>query len=113
MSSIGAIIVACFALFWVAAGAHQLDRRWFISVLVAAIFVSIAIILAATHLPFGSRSGGFNGKIYGIFVGFEVIAIVCAVVLLNRFKAKQYLLPVIALIVGLHFFGMVPALRSN
>lgn len=81
--------------------------------LVAAIFISIAIIGAATHIPFGRQSGGFNGKVYGIFVGFEVIAIVCAVILLNRLKAKQYLLPVIALIVGLHFFGMVPALRST
>ena len=113
MNSIGAIIIACFAVVWVGAGAHQLSRRWFIWVLVAAIFVSTAIICAASHVQFGRQTGGFNGKIYGIFVGFEVIAIVCAVILLNQLKAKQYLLPVIAFIVGLHFFGMVPALQSN
>lgn len=48
-----------------------------------------------------------------MFVTLEVIAIGCAVILLNRFDAKQYLIPVIAFIVGTHFFGMVPALRSN
>ena len=65
------------------------------------------------RVPFGRHSAGFDGKIYGIFVTLEVIAIVCAVILLNRFDAKQYLVPVIAFIVGAHFFGMVRALRSN
>ena len=48
-----------------------------------------------------------------MFVGLEVVAIICAVVLLKRAGRKQYLVPVIAVIVGLHFFGMVPALHSN
>jgi hypothetical protein len=113
LNSIGAIIVACFAVLWVAAGASRLERRWFLTLLALAISISGAIVFAATRIPFARHSVGFNGKIYGIFVALEVVAIVIAVVLINRLGAKQYLIPVIAFIVGAHFFGMVPALRSN
>ncbi|MBV9619131.1 MAG: hypothetical protein JO201_07955 [Verrucomicrobia bacterium] len=112
MNSIGAIIVACFAVFWVAAGANQLGR-WFLPLLSIAILISAGIVIAAAKIPFGAHSGGFDGEIYGIFVTLEVVAIVLAVVLLKRCNAKQYILPVIAFIVGAHFFGMVPALHSK
>lgn len=113
MNSIGAIIVACFAVVWVVAGARELKRSWFVLLVIASVLISTAMILGALHVPFGKHSGGFNGRIYGIFVTLEVIAIVIAVVLLRRLGKKQYLIPVIALIVGAHFFGMVPALHSN
>ena len=113
MNSIGAIIVAVFAVVWVAAGASNFPRSRFGWFLAVSILISAAIVLAATRIPFGRHSAGFNGRIYGIFVTLEAVAIVCAVVLLNRFGAKQYLMPTIAFIVGLHFFGMVPALQSN
>jgi hypothetical protein len=113
LNSIGAIIVASFAVVWVAAGASNLNRRWFLTLLGLAILISGSIIFAATRIPFGRHSEGFNGRIYGIFVMLEFVAIIIAVVLINRLDAKQYLIPVIAFIVGAHFFGMVPALRSN
>jgi hypothetical protein len=113
LNSIGAIIVACFAVLWVAAGASQLNRRWFVTLLALAVLISGAIIFAVTRIPFGRHSGGFNGKIYGIFVMLEFLAILTAAVLLNRSGRTEYLIPVIAFIVGAHFFGMVPALRSN
>ena len=98
---------------WVVAGASELKRRWFVGLSIASVLISTGIILAATRLPFGKHSGGFDGRIYGIFVTLEAVAIVCAVILLNRFDAKQYLIPAIAFIVGAHFFGMVSALRST
>lgn len=113
MNSVGAIIVASFALLWVAAGAHQLGRHWFVSLLSISILISAGIIIAAIRAPFPKHPGEFNGAIYGIVVTLEVIAIIIAVVLLNRPGRKQYLIPVIALIVGVHFFGMVPALGAN
>jgi hypothetical protein len=113
VNSIGAIIVACFAVFWVAAGAQALGRRWFVLLLAIAIVISGTIVFAAIHLPFGRHSGGFNGRVYGIFVTLDVVAILIAVVLLKRVGAKQFVIPVIALIVGAHFLGMVPALQSN
>lgn len=67
----------------------------------------------ALRAPFGKHSGGFDGAIYGICVTLEVTAIIIAAVLLNRPGRKQYLIPVIAFIVGAHFFGMVPTLHSN
>lgn len=113
MNSIGAIIVACFAVLWVIAGTRQLGWRWFVPLLMTSLFISGILIFAAGFIPYAARGGRFDGRIYGIFVTLEVIAIVTAVVLLNRIGAKQYLIPVIALIVGAHFFGMVPALHSN
>jgi hypothetical protein len=113
VNSIGAIILACFAVAWVAAGTHQLDRRWFGLLFVTAMLISVAIVVAATRIPFGRHSAGFDGRIYGIFVTLEAVAIICTVVLLRRLDAKQYVIPVIAFIVGVHFFGMVPALHSN
>lgn len=113
MNPVGAVIVAFFAVLWVAAGVHELGRRSFAALLTISILISGAIVLAATRLQFGGHGGGFNGKIYGIFVTLEGIAIAIAVVLIKRADAKQYLIPVIALIVGAHFFGMVPALQSN
>ncbi|HXX40726.1 MAG TPA: hypothetical protein VEI58_00500 [Chthoniobacterales bacterium] len=113
MNAIGAIIVASFAVFWVGAGAHQFPGRWFVSVFGLSFLISAAIVLAATRIPFGRNSAGFDGKLYGIFVTLEAVAIICAVVLLRRAGKKEFVIPVIALIVGLHFFGMVPALHSN
>ena len=78
-----------------------------------AIVISGAIIFAATRIPFGRHSAGFNGKIYSVFVMLEFIAIFIAMIFLKRTGRTEYLIPVIAFIVGAHFFGMVPALRSN
>ncbi|HLW34513.1 MAG TPA: hypothetical protein VKS98_02535 [Chthoniobacterales bacterium] len=113
MNSVGAIIVASFAIVWVAAGASQLKRQWFLTLLGLGVLISGSIVFAAAKIPFGRQSEGFNGKIYAIFVTLEVVAIVIAVTLLKRIGAKQYLIPAIAFIVGAHFFGMVPALGSN
>src|SRR5262249_42469962 len=84
-----------------------------LSLFSGSILISAAIIFAATRIPFGRHSEGFNGKIYGIFVALEFVAILVAVILLNRTGRAEYLMPVIAFIVCAHFFGMVPALRSN
>jgi hypothetical protein len=113
LNSIGAIIVAAFAVLWVAAGARELGRVWFISLLLLALCTSGLIIFAAGFIPYAARRGHFDERIYEMFVALEVVAIICAVVLLKRAGRKQYLVPVIAVIVGLHFFGMVPALHSN
>jgi hypothetical protein len=50
---------------------------------------------------------------YIIAVAFELIAILIAVVILRRRRQYDLILPIICILVGLHFFGMVPALDSN
>jgi hypothetical protein len=114
MNSIGAIIIAGFAVLWVAAGTRNLPAPWRGLLFLIAVLISASVLFAATHVKMTSpATGGFNGQIYGIFVILEVVFIVIAVVLLNRSGRKQYLIPVIAFIVGAHFFGMVPALDAN
>lgn len=113
MNSVGAIIVASFAILWVAAGTHQFGRRWFAALLALSILISTTIALAAARVPFGRHSAEFDGRVYGIIVTLEVIAIAIAVIVLKRSGVKHYVIPMIAFIVGAHFFGMVPALHSN
>lgn len=109
---IGAIIVSMFAVIWVAAGTRNLGRRWFIGFFLLSILVSAGLIYAGTHIE-PAHLPVFNGKAYGIAVAVEAILIVSAVIFLRNTGRKCLLLPVISIIVGLHFFGMVPALGSN
>ena len=49
---------------------------------------------------------------YWAAVGFEFVAIIIAVWWLGRVDRPDYILPVISVIVGIHFFGLVPAFHS-
>jgi len=109
---VGAIIVSIFAVVWVAAGTHQLGRRWFALLSLMSILVSLGVICAAASIT-PAHSVAFNATAYNISVVFEAVLIFLAVVFLVRSGNKQFLLPVISIIVGLHFFGMVWALGSN
>jgi hypothetical protein len=109
---IGALIVSGFAIAWTSVGARSLGRRWFAFLFVMSILISMALIYAGAHLA-PARSPVFNGRIYEIVVALEAVLIFVAVIVLRRINRKDLLLPVISLIVGLHFFGMVPALGSN
>jgi len=110
--SIGAIIVSIFAIVWTAAGTHQLGRRWFVLFSFMSILISLAVIYVATRIAL-THPVVFNATAYNISVAFEGVLIFLAVLFLVRSGYKQFLLPVISIIVGLHFFGMVWALGSN
>jgi hypothetical protein len=109
---IGAIIVGIFAVVWTAAGARVLGRGWMLALTSLAILISVAIARLAAHhgsaYPFK-----FNGVAYGIAVALEFIGIFVAVMILRHRQLYDFILPVISIIVGLHFFGMVPALGSD
>jgi hypothetical protein len=109
---IGAIIVSIFAIVWTAAGARDFNRRWFWFLLALAILISTGLICASSRIE-PAHPVSFNGEAYGIAVTLEAILIVLAVVTLRATNRKFMLLPIISIIVGLHFFGMVPALGSN
>lgn len=109
---IGAIIVSVFAIVWTAAGARNLGRRWFALLFFMSILISLGLICAGSHTE-PSYPAVFHGKAYGIAVTFEAVLIFFAVLILRMMDRKYLLLPVISIIVGLHFFGMVPALGSN
>jgi NAD/NADP transhydrogenase beta subunit len=60
-----------------------------------------------------ARPAAFNGKAYGLSVALEAVLILVAVLFLRSGDRKRFLLPIISIIVGLHFFGLVWALGSN
>ena len=109
---VGAISVSIFAIIWTAAGTHQLGRRWFALLLSISILISLAVIYAATRIT-PAHPVVFNPTVYHISVAFEAVLIFLAVGFLVRSGRKEFLLPVISIIVGLHFFGMVWARESN
>jgi hypothetical protein len=109
---IGAIIVSGFAIVWTAAGARSLGRKWFAFLLAISILISAGLIYAGSRIE-PEHSPVFNGRAYSIAVTAEAVLIILVVVVLRMMSRKDLILPVISLIVGLHFFGMVPALGSN
>jgi hypothetical protein len=109
---VGAIIVSGFAVAWTAAGARRLGRRWFAILFSLAILISLGLIYAGAHIAPG-RPVTFNARAYNISVAFEAVLIFLAVFFFRRPDRKHRLLPIISIIVGLHFFGMVVALGSN
>ena len=109
---IGAIVVSIFAVIWIAAGTHNLGRRWFSWLLSISILISLGVIVAAGKIS-PAHPATFNGKAYGLSVAFEAILIFLAVLLLSSGDRKRFLLPIISIIVGLHFFGLVWAFGSN
>jgi hypothetical protein len=109
---IGAIIVSCFAIIWTAAGSRDLRRPWFTVLLSSSVLISVAIVVAAGQIQ-PAHPVRFNARAYNWSIGFETIFILLAVIFLTKTDRKYLLLPVISLIVGLHFFGMIWALGSN
>lgn len=109
---IGAVIVSIFAVAWTAVGARNLGRTWFRVLLFAAILISTALIYVGGHVA-AARPPTFNAKAYAVAVTLEAVLILLAVIILRITGRKYLLLPVISIIVGLHFFGMVPALGSS
>ena len=109
---IGAIVVSIFAVIWIAAGTRNLGRRWFSWLLSISILISLGVIVAAGKIS-PAHPATFNGKAYGLSVAFEAILIFLAVLLLSSGDRRRFLLPIISIIVGLHFFGLVWAFGSN
>ena len=106
------IVVSIFAVIWIAAGTGNLGRRWFSWLLSISILISLGVIVAAGKIS-PAHPATFNGKAYGLSVAFEAILIFLAVLLLSSGDRKRFLLPIISIIVGLHFFGLVWAFGSN
>ena len=109
---IGAIVVSTFAVIWIAAGTRNLGRRWFSWLLSISILISLGVIVAAGKIA-PVHPAMFNGKAYSVSIAFEAVLIFLAVLVFRSDDRKRFLLPIITIIVGLHFFGLVWALGSN
>jgi len=74
---------------------------------VAAAIVAILLIIQSPRI--GASGGYFHAGAYIYSVVFEVIAIFLTIVLIRRFADRSFIPPVIAIIVGLHFIGLLLA----
>jgi hypothetical protein len=115
---IGAILLASFAVLWAGLGARSLGRSWALRLTAFSALLSLALINVAVRqlqAPTGKMTGqpmAYNPRAYWLSVAFEAIAIPVAVFVLRRTGRYRYILPAIGLVVGLHFFGLVPAFGS-
>jgi hypothetical protein len=109
---IGILIGVIAGAGWALAGAAALEGQARAFAVFGALGLSVLLGVATADLPSAAMSGRFDGGIYGVAVTAETIAILGAVALLRRWARQDWLPPVIAVIVGLHFLGLWRATGS-
>jgi hypothetical protein len=123
IAAVVVLITAFFGALWGLMGAAALPGTpssvaALLTVVVTTTFLLAAarLLLLSRRLPRSSASAGtnpFRSRAYLLAVLFEVVAIPVAVVLLNRTGYPGAVGSAIVAIVGLHFFGLVPAFKSR
>ncbi|OLE52433.1 MAG: hypothetical protein AUG51_18205 [Acidobacteria bacterium 13_1_20CM_3_53_8] len=118
-TAMGSFFLTAFSLFWalgaiLSFGIYQL----LFSLIVAAVSLVLAIaavrlLRAARSLPESVSFLPVKGRAFKLAVIFEAVAIPVSVGVLSRIRRFEYILPVIALIVGLHFFAMLPTFKER
>ncbi len=105
---IGATIGLGFGGLWALLGAQALPQHLSVWAALAGFAVSAALILRvwwARPVPSEGKSL-FRRTRYFVAVALEVAAIMAASNLLPRYGLSGYLIPVVGVIVGLHFIGL-------
>jgi hypothetical protein len=105
-SAIGSAIGIAFGCWWGVAGSKGLPPHWQQIGSTLSIAISVALLIALFFPRPRPATMIFRGHVYGIAVLFEVLALMGANALLNRFHLLGFLLPAVGLIVGLHFIGL-------
>lgn len=117
------LITAFFGAWWGLVGASALPDGPSLPATLVVVAVTAILLLAAARLfrlsrrspnppPGGAGSNPFKARTYRLAVLFEVVAIPLAALVLNRAGHPDAVVSVVAAIVGLHFFGLVPAFGS-
>ena len=108
------LTIAFFASVWMMAGTASLGFPGNLVGVVVAIGGSIlfASIMFGRQTPAKWNGPAPDFRWYWAAVGLEVVAIIIAVWWLRRIDRPAYILPVISVIVGIHFFGLVPAFHT-
>lgn len=105
---VGVVVLSVFAAIWCIAGLALAGMgSTFFYAIVA--LVSAAIIVAAARRPENggdSETGRRIGRLVGIASSGEFIAIVLAVIVLQKLHAPDDIMPVVAIIVGVHFLAI-------
>lgn len=105
---IGVIVLSVFAAIWCIAGFALAGTGSALSY-VLVLLITAAIIVASARRPMGSggdAAGRRIGRLVGLASAGEGIAIVIAVIVLQSLHAPDDIMPVIAIIVGVHFFAL-------
>ena len=117
------LITTFFAAVWGLVGAFALPDGY--SLLSAAVVVVVTVILLlavvrllqfSRRLPDSPTEVGANPFVtwpYRLAVLFEIVAIPLAANVLNRAGYPGAVVSAVAVIVGLHFFGLISAFRSR
>ena len=121
----GLLLMALFTLMWNGIAENGFNGRdHYILTLVFSIFsllfigYGIYLFTIAKKFPKEMNDADRNlgkksGKSYGIIFGLEGVLIAATVLLLLKFNMETYIVPAIALIVGLHFYPMAKVFNRN
>jgi hypothetical protein len=118
----GAMVVSGFGTLWMVAGL-SLMHRLNAATLSATLIVGSMLGLTAGWLlkrtpkradgPEARKQQQQIGRRFGLINGIQWTACAIAVILLNVFRQTDYIAPVIAIIVGLHFFPLASLFHNR
>ena len=104
---IGALVMAGFAIAWVAWGGGALSGSAATAVTVGGLVVGVLLIVAAVRQlrrsPPGSGTSMVGSRRYWTLVGAEAIAIAAGAAILGRSDHARYIAAWVAAVVGAHF----------
>ena len=122
--AVALFITTCFGALWGMVGAFAL--RGALSLLAGVLVGTVTVVLLlgsarllrlSQRLPVAAGEVGmknpFGRGSYRLVVHFEVSAIPISAVVLNNAGYPGAVISAVAVIVGLHFFGLIPAFRSR
>lgn len=117
------LVLSLFGVIWAAAGAGAFGGAAGVALLLLALAAAAALCVASIRLR---RSGhnlprndsadaqasrGRMARRFNLVVTLQWVAIVAAIIVLGRFDRGSFIPPVIAVIVGLHFFPLARLFR--
>lgn len=120
--SVALLITAFFGAIWGFVGAFALPTGFSLPAIVVVTVLTVALLVGCArlsrlsqNLPTGITAGAnpFASGPYRLAVLFEVIAIPLSAAVLNRLGYPEAVISAVAIIVGLHFFGLIPAFGSR
>lgn len=120
----GMILMAYFTLAWMgiaisglSGGLIAIPLLVFAPISLAILINGIRLLIVAKQFPASSASdreiGSRMGRSYGIIFGTEGLTIGLSSFLLSVFNQDTYIIPVIALAVGVHFYPMARLFKRN
>ena len=112
-----AAMMGVFAVIWVFWGVNSLSNEMALSAIGAALVISALVIVVvvrrAKSIPDDPASARPNFGLFWASVIFEVAAAVIGLSWLNQVGENRFSMPYLALVVGIHFFGMGAAFRTG